>query len=148
MSDPTPDDARRLLRVINTLLNLFIVDETRFPPAEGRMRYNPIDFQTLRIVETQPGIRATDIAALLRVAPTTLQSALDRLLRKGLLDRRAHPDDARARAYFLTEAGEDIRAAIQRQDIENMQVLLSGLDPDKRDMVLEQLEKTMKAVDR
>ena len=71
------DQAEQLHRYINTMLNLFLVNEQSFPSAKGRMRYNPLDFQTLRFVAAQPDCRGSDIARALGVVPTTLQSALD-----------------------------------------------------------------------
>jgi len=134
-------DAERLLSAINTLLNVFIVDETRFPSAEGQMRYNPIDFQSLRYIDQNPGCRAIDIAKSLGVAPTTLQSSLDRLLKRGALVKTNHASDGRAKAYRLSESGQLLRDAIHRQDLSNMEAVLSIIDEDARVLVLEQIEK-------
>lgn len=116
-----------LLQSVGYLLNLFIVNEERFPSAEGRMRYNPIDFQTLRYIEAAPGCRGVDIARALGVAPTTLQSALDRLIKKGWVERYNHPMSKRAKAHALTEKGKALRASIHRQDLANMDVMLGAL---------------------
>lgn len=146
MTESQPAAAERLLAIVTNLINLFSVDESMFPATEGRERYNPIDFQTLKFVETHANARATDIGDALRVAPTTLQSVLDRLLEKGLLERDVHPDDGRARIYRLSAIGAAMRAAIQQQDLDNMGALLAGMDANKREIVLEQMEKTMEAL--
>ncbi len=134
-------DEERLLDSVNTLLNLFLVDETQFAPAEGRVKYNPVDFQCLRYIDDHPGTKAIDISQSLHIAPTTLQSALDRMVKQGLMERSRHAEDGRARAYHLTEAGQDVRDAIHRQDIANMGAMLSAVEADKRNVVLEQLER-------
>jgi len=131
----------RMLESVGALLQLFTVNEERFPSAEGRIRYNPIDFQTLRFVHAHPGCRGIDVAGALSVAPTTLQSSIDRLIRTGLVDRRDHPESKRAKAYFLTKEGEEVREAIHRQDIANMQTVLNALDRSERKVVVELLEK-------
>ena len=113
-------------------MQTFLVDSHRFPTAEGRTRYNPVDFTLLRELDRTPGCRATDIVARTGVAPTTLQSSLDRLVRAGLVAKDPHPDSARARALSLTEEGRDLRAAIHRQDLRNMAAILEGLDPEER----------------
>jgi len=135
--------AEQLLESVGTLLQLFTVNEERFPSAEGRMRYNPIDFQTLRFVDAYPGCRGIDAAKALGVAPTTVQSSLDRLIRNGLIDRKPHAVSKRAKAHYLTEEGQSVRAAIHRQDISNMETMLSVLSPDERVSVIDALDKVV-----
>lgn len=130
-----------LLQSVGFLLNLFVVNEERFPSAEGRMRYNPIDFQTLRYIEIEPGCRGADIARTLGVAPTTLQSVLDRLIKKGWVKRYDHPASKRAKAHILTEAGKELRASIHRQDLANMDVMLSALTPTEQTQAVQLLGK-------
>jgi DNA-binding MarR family transcriptional regulator len=131
----------RLLESVGFLLNLFVVNEQQFPSAEGRVRYNPIDFQTLRYIENNPGCRGADIARTLGVAPTTLQSALDRLIKKGWVKRYNHPTSKRAKAHALTEDGAELRAAIHRQDLANMDVMLSALSPEEQKFAVQVLGK-------
>lgn len=143
---PTDALTLRLFGAVNALLRTFLVAEGEFPPAEGKARFNPLDFNLLRDLEAHPGTRATDVAARLRVSPTTLQSALDRLVRRGLVAKTVHPDSARARALTLTEAGQALRAAIHAQDMTNMRALLATLAPDERDTVVELLEKAVRGL--
>lgn len=131
----------RLLDSVGALLGLFVVNEERFPSAEGQMRYNPIDFQTLRFLENNPNSKGVDIARAIGVAPTTLQSALDRLIRNGLVARQNHPDSKRAKAHNLTTTGRKVRAAIHRQDMANMNVMLEALSPSERKEIVRLIEK-------
>ena len=140
--------AEQLLESVGTLLQLFTVNEERFPSAEGRMRYNPIDFQTLRFVDANPGCRGVDAAKALGVAPTTVQSSLDRLIRNGLIDRKPHAVSKRAKAHFLTEEGQSVRAAIHRQDISNMETMLSVLSPEERASVIVALDKVVASLNQ
>jgi DNA-binding MarR family transcriptional regulator len=135
------DDAERLLKGIGTLLEVFLVNEDRFPTAGGKARYNPIDFATLRYVQTYPGCRGADIARHLKVAATTQQSVLDRLIRRGLVVRRDHPDGGGAKAHHLTEEGQAMRDAIHAQDIANMNAMLAIIGPDDRQTVLNAIDK-------
>ena len=131
----------RLLQSVGTLLSLFTVNEDRFPSAEGQMRYNPIDFQTLRYIDDHPGCRGIDIARAIGVAPTTLQSALDRMIRNGIVERTNHPTSRRAKAHQLTPTGQKIRGAIHRQDLANMRVMLDALTGSEQAEVMRLLEK-------
>lgn len=133
-----------LLESVGTLLHVFTVDETRFPSAEGKMRYNPIDFQTLRHLEGNPGSQGVDIARALGVAPTTQQSVLDRLIRKGLVERGEHPTNRRAKTHQLTRDGRQLRAAIQRQDLANMETILALLTDSEQGHLVKLLAKVAK----
>ncbi|MFJ8113223.1 MarR family winged helix-turn-helix transcriptional regulator [Streptomyces sp. NPDC096132] len=58
------------------------------------------------------GATVTDLAVHLGVTKQAASQLVDELVRKGYVERRAHPDDARARLIVLTERGwECTRAA-------------------------------------
>jgi len=139
-------DAENLVESVGTLLRLFTVDETKFPSAEGRMRYNPIDFQTLRFIDKNPDCRGADIARALGVAPTTQQSALDRLIRKGFVARQQHPTSRKAKTHILTPDGQELRYAIQRQDKANMQTVLGLLEENEQKEIVRLLEKVARGL--
>ena len=135
------DQAEELHGYINALLNLFLVNEQSFPSAQGRMRYNPLDFQTLRHVSARPDCRGAEIAKALSVAPTTVQSALDRLIRKGFISRADHPEDSRGKIHRLTQDGAALTAAIKQQDMDNMAFLLGALSEAEREEMLRMMSK-------
>ncbi len=133
------DHPARAARAVNGLLNRFLVRG-----ADGQVRplpYNPVDYQTLRFLAARPDARATDVADHLGTPPTTMQSALDRLVRKGLLEKRASPSDGRARLYRLSERGMDIHARIQQQDRANMAAMLSELPEADQARLVDYLER-------
>ncbi|MCX5089245.1 MarR family winged helix-turn-helix transcriptional regulator [Streptomyces sp. NBC_00365] len=51
------------------------------------------------------GATVTDLAAHLGVTKQAASQLVDELVRKGYVERRPHPDDARARLIVLTELG-------------------------------------------
>ena len=51
------------------------------------------------------GGTVTDVAAHLGVTKQAASQLVDELVRKGYVERRPHPDDARARLLVLTELG-------------------------------------------
>lgn len=113
---------------VNVLLGAYLLRD-----ADGQARplpYNPLDYQVIRFVGAHPGARATDIAESVRVAATTMQSALDRLVRQGLLAKSRSETDGRARLYSLSDMGERIRADIRAQDVRNMSAILAALPDD------------------
>jgi len=144
----TKTNTEILLESVSTLLRVFILDETRFPSAEGRMRYNPIDFQTLRYIFKNPHCKGVDIARALGVAPTTQQSALDRLIRKGFVARNEHPTSKRAKAHRLTDEGKALRAAIHRQDISNMETMLGLLTGEEQKQIISIMTKVAQGLSK
>ena len=138
------DHAQRLLGAVDAFLNRYLVEGADGKPRP--LRYNPVDYQTLKRVEEKPDIRATDIAAVLGIPATTMQSALDRLVRMGFLEKRAHPEDGRAKVYRLSEAGVTLRREIHAQDLANMEAMLSVLDEAEQEIVVGLLERVEQAL--
>lgn len=66
----------------------------------------------MRIVSEQPGISQGEIAALSNKDAPTVTRILDLLMRKGYLERQAHPADRRKYAIYLTEAGQKLHLEI------------------------------------
>jgi DNA-binding MarR family transcriptional regulator len=62
----------------------------------------------IRIVGRHPGIAAGRIAEILHVHPSTLTGILGRLVDRGILTRKADPNDARRALFGLTAAGEKL----------------------------------------
>lgn len=62
----------------------------------------------LRCVGKYPGISPGTLAGVLSVDPGTVSATLRRLERKGLLERRRDPRDARRVSLGLTEAGRGL----------------------------------------
>jgi DNA-binding MarR family transcriptional regulator len=68
---------------------------------------HPRDFGVMNIVAQEPGITQHGLHAKAGIDPSSMVSIIDELERRGLAERRAHPDDRRARAIHLTPAGQD-----------------------------------------
>lgn len=68
-------------------------------------------FGLLRLLAEADGRSQRSLGALLRIPPNRMVGLVDDLERKGLIDRRTHPEDRRAHAVSLTDAG---RAALER----------------------------------
>lgn len=129
------DQTDALLSAIDAVLNRFLVESADGDPRP--LRYNPVDYQTLKRIEDMPDSRATDIAQVLRLPPTTLQSALDRLVRMNYLEKRPHPDDGRAKVYRLSEDGVQLRKTIHAQDRANIEAMLSALSQTDQSQFLD-----------
>jgi DNA-binding MarR family transcriptional regulator len=88
--------------------------------------------EVLRLVETVPGLGVRDAAAALHLAPNTVSTLVGGLVAAGMLDRRADPDDRRAKQLHLTPAAT---TRLRRWRDERDRVLataLERLDADDR----------------
>ena len=121
-----------MLLAIRTILRAFTVDESRFPAAEGRIKYNPVDFQTLYFLSENPGCKNAELARFLGIASTSSQSVCDRLIQRGFVQRGASDTNLRAIALSLTEQGQSVVAAIRRQDLANCEHMLNALPANER----------------
>ncbi|MEM6708642.1 MAG: MarR family winged helix-turn-helix transcriptional regulator [Pseudomonadota bacterium] len=130
-----------MLSGIRTILRTFTVDETRFPPAEGRIKYNSIDFQTLYFLEATPGCSNAELARHLGVRPTSAQSTCDRLIKRAFVRREPSDANLRAVALFLTEEGRSVVAAIKRQDLANCERMLAALPAGQRATFVTQITR-------
>jgi DNA-binding MarR family transcriptional regulator len=70
-----------------------------------------------------------EVAHAAEVDPSAATVAIDRLERRGLVQRRAHPDDKRRKLVHLTDAGLQAAATAQRI-LTDPPPALAALDPD------------------
>lgn len=76
----------------------------------------------VRLVGQYPGITSGGLAEILHVHPSTLTGVMKRLQKRGVVERRSDPLDARKGPLFLTEEGRSqnvpsdgtVEAAVQR----------------------------------
>ncbi|QRK05981.1 MarR family transcriptional regulator [Archangium violaceum] len=76
----------------------------------------------VRLVGRYPGITSGRLAQILHVHPSTLTGVMKRLEKRGYMERRSDPLDARKALFFLTDMGRGldvsstgtVEAAVQR----------------------------------
>ncbi|MBV9860227.1 MAG: MarR family transcriptional regulator [Alphaproteobacteria bacterium] len=95
----------------------------------------------LAYLARQEGINQAALAQILEIEPITLARLLDRLQAAGLVERRADPNDRRARLLYLTEAAYPLLDRIFELAAEVRDDALAGIsEPDRTrlvDMLLE-----------
>jgi MarR family transcriptional regulator, transcriptional regulator for hemolysin len=75
------------------------------------------------------GLKQNELAEMLDLQPITLTRLLDRLSDNGLIERRADPDDRRAKRLFLTPAARPLLEQLSSLGEELMETALAGLGP-------------------
>lgn len=69
-----------------------------------------LHYAVLAVVGREPGVRSSRLSHELRIKHTNLVPLLDQLQERGLIERRAVPQDRRARGLFMTDAGATLMA--------------------------------------
>jgi len=79
-------------------------------------------------LDRSEGLKQSELADILDLQPITLTRLLDQLCDNGLIERRADPDDRRAKRLYLTPAARPLLARLSDLGEELMQTALAGLD--------------------
>lgn len=84
-----------------------------FLEEAGEIGVTPIQFAALQSVHDQPGIDQRSLARAAGLDTSTIAGVIDRLEARGLVLRRAAPDDRRVRQLTLTADGIALLAQVQ-----------------------------------
>ena len=124
--------ANELAGHVGVLMKAFLVSERQGAPAEGKLPFNPLYFNMLKLLRILGRATPSEIADKLAVPRTTVSTAVKALHKRGLLKTAPSEDDGRSIHVFLTEAGSEAVAAILRQDVRNATAMLLCLDDNDR----------------
>jgi MarR family transcriptional regulator, transcriptional regulator for hemolysin len=98
-------------------------------------------WQTLFHLARNEGCNQATLADLLDVEPITLARTIDRLELSGLVERRADPNDRRARLLFLGERAHPLLEQLRALGAETREIALAGIDEDERTLLMTLLTK-------
>jgi DNA-binding MarR family transcriptional regulator len=105
----------------------------------------PVQYSALTALSAHPGVDQATLAGLIAFDRTTMGGVVDRLAQRGLLTRRPHPRDRRARALEITPAGaallDGVEPAVQRAQA----IMVSGLDSAEAVEFLRLLRKAVES---
>jgi MarR family transcriptional regulator for hemolysin len=90
-------------------------------------------------LERREGLKQSDLAEELDLQPITLTRLVDRLCDNGLIERRADPNDRRAKRLYLTAAARPLLDRISVHVEELAETVLAGVDPAAVSVLLSQL---------
>lgn len=98
-------------------------------------------YQVLRHLWDEDGLTPREIADRLDVEMPTVTRTVQRMVRDGLVQRRAHPDDARSVRIYLTKRGVELQTALTRIIAEQTEHALRGLSPHDRAAIAATLDR-------
>jgi DNA-binding MarR family transcriptional regulator len=96
----------------------------------------PRQFLVLRHVGVREGWSQQALAETLNIPPSRMVAIVDELERRGILERRLHPTDRRARTLHVTAEGRRIFGEAVRLAIGFERSICEGLAPEERDQLL------------
>jgi MarR family transcriptional regulator for hemolysin len=90
-------------------------------------------------LERSEGLKQSELAELLDLQPITLTRLIDRLCENGMIERRADPNDRRAKRLFLTAAARPLMQQLAALGEDVMSVVLEGLSRPEIEATLAKL---------
>lgn len=106
---------------------------SQFAERLGVLDLTPADAGILRLLRAEAGLSQQELAAKLQIHPSRLVAILDNLEKRGLVERKANPEDRRLYSLRLTEPGEETLIKIGSVARKHQDDLLSGLSEEERD---------------
>jgi MarR family transcriptional regulator for hemolysin len=79
-------------------------------------------------LESNEGLKQSELAEMLDLQPITLTRLVDRLYANGLIERRADPDDRRAKRLYLTPQARPLMDRLAELGQDMMKTVLGGFD--------------------
>ena len=138
MPEPTRDQVEQLTRAFERFTRRFKVAEA---VAAADNALNALDAQTLMFIAEHPGCGMGDVARYLNVAMTTMSSAVDRLVKKELIDRRRPEDNRRAVALSANQKGRQVVDDHIEGYRQACRTMLRALDASERGELIRLTEK-------
>jgi DNA-binding MarR family transcriptional regulator len=93
----------------------------------------PSHVRALRMLDRHDGLRLSELAGHLRIAPRSVTEVVDGLEQRGLVVRTPDREDRRAVRLTITDAGLAVNAAVQEARSAEAERLFLVLDPADRD---------------
>jgi len=105
---------------------------SQFAERLGVLELTPPDAGILRLLRVTAGLSQQELAAKLQIHPSRLVAILDNLEKRGVVERRANPDDRRLYSLYLTKDGGELLERIGKVAREHQDALLSALSREER----------------
>ena len=105
----------------------------------------PVQYAALATIKANPGLDQVTLAGLIAFDRTTITGVVDRLVQKGLVERRASRRDRRARELEITDEGRRTLRRITPAVESAQQIMLRGLSDKEAEELMRLLQKAIAA---
>lgn len=123
-------DMRRAM-IPTFLLDLLNALDGEDPPAELSM----VQLATLYLLDGSEPVTLGELAGRVGRSLSATSRLADALVRRGLVERRVHPDDRRARLLALSPDGDEGLRRIERTRADAQLAIMARLTDDERALV-------------
>ncbi|MGY1803090.1 MarR family winged helix-turn-helix transcriptional regulator [Blastococcus sp. SYSU D00922] len=115
------------------LMRVFRAQRRRWREALAPWDLSPHQARALKVVSERDGVRLSDLAEALRIAPRSATEVADGLQDRGLVERTPDPGDRRAVILRPTDEGRRVRREIDAARAADSSELFARLSPGDRD---------------
>ena len=114
------------------VMRLARTQRRRFREALAPWDLSPHHARALRVVCSRDGVRLSELAEALHIAPRSATEVADGLQERGLLERAADPGDRRAVVLRPTAAGRRVQQEVDDARAADAEDLFGQLSPTDR----------------
>lgn len=122
-----------------------VVRDRMFGTGEGAIEPGHMD--VLDLLHEQEPRRMNDLASALRVDPSTVTRAIQRMELEGLVARTPATDDGRGIAVTATDEGRRRRATVAERRHEIVRHIMAPMDAADREQLVDLLERFVLSLD-
>jgi DNA-binding MarR family transcriptional regulator len=113
--------------------------------ADAGLDLTPVQYAALAAIKANPGLDQVTLAGLIAYDRTTITGVVDRLVQKGLVERRASRRDRRARELEITDEGRQTLRKITPAVESAQRLMLRGLSAKEGEELMRLLRKAIAA---
>jgi len=111
----------------------------RFEQRARHLGLTRTQWQAIAHLAKNEGIHQAALAEMLEIEPITLVRILDRLAKRGLIERRQHPTDRRIWLLYLTDAAQPVLSDLQPLGEATRSEALAGFSEAECDRLVQTL---------
>ena len=137
MRQPSP--SRQMAFLLSDLARLL---KTYVDQQARQFGMTRAQWQVLSRLERSEGLKQAELAEMLDLQPITLTRLVDRLCANGMVERRADPNDRRAKRLHLTPLARPLMDRLAELGQDMMGTVLEGLDADAIERMIRELSHT------
>lgn len=123
-------DAEKLTLRFAALVQEHLVEDALVEARSGDVTSTQV--AALRYIERHVPAFVGELSSGLGISPPAATKTVDRLVAKGLVDRREDPDDRRQHLLTVTEAGRELLDRVKRVQQERLSAILGRMDEADR----------------
>lgn len=111
----------------------------RFDARSEELGLTRAQWRVLAQLRRREGINQSTLAELLEVEPITMGRHIDRLVTKGLVERRPDPKDRRVWRLYLNSEVQPVLDSMREISEQTRGDALAGIDPEQRETLIDNL---------